>query len=136
MNEIGLEAGIVTSDAEGLRTFYVSGLGFVVERVLTFPQGEVNRLVRGRAMLKLFQPAHRPQPNPTREVWSERAGFAYAALHVDDVGREVERAVGAGATVLVGVTNHRPGALFAMIADPEGNVWELLQEHGDEHGSG
>ena len=26
------------------------------------------------------------------------------------------------------ITNHRPGAWFSLIRDPEGNTWEILQE--------
>ncbi len=41
---------------------------------------------------------------------------------------EVERAKAHGGSVITGVTNHRPGACYALATDPEGNVLELLQE--------
>ncbi len=127
-----IEPGIVTNDARALSDFYEAALGFTVDRVLDLPQGEVHRLSRGAALLKFFQPAAPTKPAPARDSWAEFGGWGYAALHVDDVEADFTRAEAAGATVLIPVTNHRPGAYFALFADPEGNVWELLQEdHSD-----
>jgi predicted enzyme related to lactoylglutathione lyase len=123
-----LEAGIVSADAVRLAAFYRDGLGFSIEHVFEFPQGSVHRLRRDEARLKIHQPVggveHRARPDP----WFRFSGHCYAALHVDDAVAEVDRAALAGATILVPVSNHRPGAWFALIADPEGNVWEILQE--------
>ena len=123
-----LEAGIVTADADRLVAFYRDGLGFTVDRKLTFPQGTVYRLSRDLALCKIYQPASGAADRPAAEPWHRFAGFCYAALHVDDAAAEVDRAVAEGATVLTPLNSHRPGAWFAMIADPDGNVWELLQE--------
>ena len=123
-----IEPGIVTNDARGLSAFYEAALGFTVDRILELPQGEVHRISRGGALMKFFQPAEPTKVAPERDSWAEFAGWGYAALHVDDALAEFARAEAAGATVLIPVTNHRPGAYFALIADPEGNVWELLQE--------
>ena len=123
-----LEAGIVSADAARLVEFYRDGLGFTVERILEFPQGTVHRLVRDDARLKIHQPVGGAEDRRPAEPWFRFAGLCYAALHVDDAAAEVERAVTAGASALVPVTNHRPGAWFALITDPEGNVWEILQE--------
>ncbi|MDE0803814.1 MAG: hypothetical protein OSA99_10855 [Acidimicrobiales bacterium] len=32
------------------------------------------------------------------------------------------------ATIVTEPTSHRRGARYALITDPQGNVWELLQE--------
>ncbi len=127
---IALEAGIVTDDVAALVAFYTTALGFEVVHELSFPQGEVRRLVRGEARLKLYQPVEPNGPQPRPEIWHRSAGWAYAALHVDDAAREVELVRDAGGTVVTEVSNHRPGAWFALIADPEGNTWEILQEDG------
>ncbi|MCU1400007.1 MAG: Glyoxalase/bleomycin resistance protein/dioxygenase [Acidimicrobiales bacterium] len=123
-----LEVGIVTVDAAALAAFYRDGFGFTVERVLEFPQGTVHRLRRDDACCKIYQPAAGAADRLTAEPWHANAGICYAALHVDDARAEVARAVGAGGSVLVPLSNHRPGAWFALVADPEGNVWEVLQE--------
>jgi predicted enzyme related to lactoylglutathione lyase len=123
-----LEAGIITGDGEALAAFYVEGFGFRIDRVLELPQGTVHRLSADRAKIKIFQPIDgaatpaRPQP------WHRDGGFAYASLHVSDIGVAITRATGHGATVHTPPTDHRPGARFAMIQDPDGNIWELLEE--------
>jgi predicted enzyme related to lactoylglutathione lyase len=123
-----IEPGIVTGDGAALAGFYCDALGFTVDVVLSFPQGEVRRLRRGEARLKLYQPAQAGGEAPEGDQWPDRAGWAYAALHVADATAEVEAVRAGGGTVITEVTHHRPRACFAMIADPEGNVWELLQE--------
>ena len=127
-DDAGVEVGIVTTDAENLAAFYAAGLGFSVEVVHTFPAGSVHRLRRGAARCKLFQPAdgvgERSEPNP----WYAQPGIAYGALLVDDADAEVDRARAAGAEVVHPVESHRPGARYALIRDPEGNVWEILEE--------
>ena len=123
----GLESGIVTTDGAALASFYEAAMGFTVERVLDFPQGVVRRLRNGEAQLKIFQPANAVEWSGP-EAWNGVVGFRYAALHVDDAVAAVLAATAAGATVLTDVTHHRPGAAFALIADPDGNVWEILQE--------
>ena len=130
-----LEAGIVSADAGRLAAFYCDGLGFAIERVLEFPQGTVHRLRRNEARLKIHQPVGGAEDRLRADPWSRFSGYCYAALHVDDVAGEVDRAEQAGASVLVPVTNHRPGAWFALIADPEGNVWEVLQETSSAEGA-
>ncbi len=126
-----LEAGIVAADGSALAEFYREALGFDVSAVHELPQGTVHRLTRGRAGLKIFEPSVAPVGERAPEAWSTTAGFAYAALHVDDARAIVAAAAAAGATVLTDVSSHRPGACFALIADPVGNVWEILQEDGE-----
>ena len=128
MSEIRLEAGIVTGDVAALVRFYCEALGFSVDKELSFSEGEVYRLVRDAAQLKLFQPNDAREPAPVPDVWHERVGWAYAALHVTDAAAEVSRVVEHGGAVLTDVTNHRPGACYALVAYPDGNVLELLQE--------
>lgn len=127
MTAVGLEAGIVTAEGAALAEFYVKALGFTVEKVLEFPQGRVRRLSNGAALLKILEPAEQTAAGSS-ELWNAVAGFRYAALHVDDAAAVVAAAACEGATVLTGVTHHRPGAAFALLADPEGNVWEILEE--------
>jgi len=120
--------GIITDDGAGLASFYCRGLRFEITDLFEFPQGDVRRLRRDSVSLKLFQPARATKPSGRGDDWQEQRGHAYVALYVEDAASEVQAAVGAGATLLVPVTEHRPGARFALISDPEGNVWEILQE--------
>jgi uncharacterized glyoxalase superfamily protein PhnB len=126
----GLEAGIVTPSADDLARFYLGAFGFAVSARLEFPQGVVVRLRRGDAALKLFQPAEGAQAVDRPRPWHRDAGFAYGALHVADVESAHALALEHGATSMAGPTAHRPGARYALVADPEGTVWELLEEPG------
>lgn len=123
-----LELGIVTDDDKALVAFYVAAFGFEVERVLEFPQGTVHRLRCGDAGLKIYRPAAGAEHRPVAEPWHRYRGISYGALHVGDAESVVERAVEAGATVIMAVTSHRPGAKAGLVADPDGNVWEILEE--------
>ncbi|HEV7762606.1 MAG TPA: VOC family protein [Acidimicrobiales bacterium] len=125
---IGAEVGIVARDAARLAAFYCEGLGFEVESVVEFPQGAVTRLRRGSARCKLYQPAGGVTERPAADPWFAHPGIAYAALLVDDAEAEVARARAAGAEVVTEVVAHRPGARYALLRDPEGNVWEILEE--------
>jgi len=123
-----LEAGLVTDDAVGLAAFYTGAMGFEVESVREFPQGTVHRLRRDEARLKLYQPAGGAATPQPKEPWFRDGGFAYAALLVDDAEALVEQVREAGATVVTEVVSHRPGARYALVRDPQGNVWEILEE--------
>lgn len=123
-----MEAGIVSHDAESLVRFYVDALGFEQRRVLRYPQGDVHRLVCDAAECKIFQPADPPEAKPEHESWSHFRGFAYAALHVEDVRSVYDRAIAAGAGVIAEPYSPREDATVAIITDPQGNVLELLQE--------
>ena len=127
---IAVEVGIVSDDAEQLVAFYRAAFGFEVERRFEFTQGTVHRLRHGEARCKIFQPADGAEIRPPAEPWHRFRGVCYGALHVDDADAVVADVVLAGGTVVMPVTSHRPGASAAMIADPDGNVWEVLQERG------
>lgn len=125
---ITLEVGLVTSDAAQLVRFYEDGFGFVVAQVLEFPQGSLHRLRRGDARIKIHQPIGGAESRGSIDPWYRYSGICYAALHVQDIQAEVAHSLDAGAVLMTPITNHRPGAAFALIADPDGNVWEILQE--------
>jgi len=128
MNDTWMEAGIVSKDAAALVGFYERALGFEKTSVLEFPVGAVHKLRNGRATIKIFQPGEEPEPRDPSRPFSSYAGWSYAALHVTGIADVLARAEAAGAEVITGVTNHRPGAHMAMFRDPDGNTWELLEE--------
>ena len=123
-----LEAGILSGDGAALAGFLVDGLGFTLLTTFDFPQGTVRRLRRDRARCKVFQPADGVEALPPADPWHGRGGFGYAALLVDDARTLVDRAAAHGAEVLTDVVSHRPGARYALLRDPQGNVWEILEE--------
>lgn len=130
-----LEAGIVAADAALLTAFYERVFDFELTSRLEFEGlGSVLKLRRGPVRIKLFS----PQPAATErldvEPWYAGAGWRYAALYLEsaDALREIVGAVEAnGGGVVLAPASHRPGAVVAVVRDPEGNVWELLYEEGE-----
>lgn len=118
----------MSDDPDALGRFLVDGLGFTADGVRHFPQGEVRRFRRDDARCKVFAPAGGVRAHAGDEPWAQRAGFAYAALLVPDAAAALAQAIAAGATVVAELASHRPGARMAMVRDPQGNVWELLEE--------
>ncbi|MGV3760624.1 MAG: VOC family protein [Actinomycetota bacterium] len=121
----------MSGDPDRLARFLVDGLGFVADGGHRFPQGEVRRFRRDDARCKVFSPTAGAPAAEGGEGWPTHAGFAYAALLVPDADAALAQAVQAGATVMAELVAHRPGARMAMVRDPEGNVWELLEEGAD-----
>jgi uncharacterized glyoxalase superfamily protein PhnB len=127
---IGLEAGIVGRDHD-LLAFYVDVLEFEVTNRLEFPDGLLVKLRRGDARLKLFFPASAPMTPPTFDPYWELGGWRYAALCFDDLDAMhavFARVEASNGSVVMPPRNHRPDAEAALVADPEGNHWELLWE--------
>jgi catechol 2,3-dioxygenase-like lactoylglutathione lyase family enzyme len=124
-----LEAGIVGRDREVLLPFYVDVLGFEIVHRLDFPDGHLVKLRRDAARLKIFFPVTPPATPGYAEPYWELAGWRYAALLFDDRGEmhdvfaRVDHSTG---RVVMAPQRHRPGAEAGLVADPEGNVWELL----------
>ncbi len=138
MGVVGVEAGIVGRDEAMLVGFYSEGLGFEVVGRFEFPVGVVCRLRRGAARLKIFVPTAPVDDVADRAApWFQLGGWRYCALLLDaleDVDALAAAMVAAGGHEILAPSNHRPGARMAMIADPEGNAWELLAEPPDGGG--
>ena len=132
---IALEAGLVGRDEPTLCAFYTRVLGFALVGRLEFEVGTVCKLRRGAARLKIFFPRGAVDPVEEIEPWFQPGGWRYAALHVErlaDVDALAAAAQAAHGRVLMAPTDHRAHARMAMIADPEGNAWELLAEASAE----
>jgi hypothetical protein len=130
-----LEAGVVGRDEQVLCSFYTSVMGFALFDRLEFEVGTVCKLRRDAAHLKLFFPRAAVDPVAPIEPWFRPGGWRYAALNVEhpgDVDVLVTAAVAALGHVLIAPTKHLGTGPLALIADPEGNAWELLAEPRNE----
>jgi uncharacterized glyoxalase superfamily protein PhnB len=127
-----IEPGIVGRDEQALVAFYTEVLQFEVVDRLVFPGlGHLVKLRRGGARFKIFLPEHTPSAALAADPYWEVAGWRYAALLLDDVDelRQVfERVARSSGRVVMEPRTHRPDAQAGLIADPEGNHWELLWE--------
>lgn len=127
-----VEPALVCADAKQLTGWCTEVMGFAVAESWSFEGfGSVVKLRRGDARLKLFTPDSDPMPNPAPGEWSTVSGWRYVALILDEpeeLDRIASAAEPAGGWVLRPPSAHRPGALAAMVIDPEGNAWELFWE--------
>jgi predicted enzyme related to lactoylglutathione lyase len=128
---VTLEAGIVARDPSSLCDFYTSVMHFTLLDHRTFDAGEVYRLRRGEARLKIFCSVGTLDPHTTIEPWYRPGGWRYAALHLDqpdEVDALTTAVRAARGQVLIPPTQHGTGGRLALVSDPEGNTWELLAD--------
>ena len=127
-----LEAGIIGRDRDVLTTFYERVFGFELHDRLEFEaMGLVLKLRRGMVRIKLFFPAPAATDRVVAEPWYACSGWRYVALYCDteaELRGIVDAVAEHGGRVVLAPASHRPGAVVAVVCDPEGNVWELLWE--------
>ena len=130
---VALEAGLVGRDERTLCEFYTRAMGFELVDRAEHAVGAVCKLRRDDARLKLFFSVDAIDPVAEAEPWFKPGGWRYAALVLDSPAAVDELAATVAASrgrVLIPPTTHRPGARMALVADPEGNAWELLAQAG------
>jgi lactoylglutathione lyase len=124
--------GLSVASLEAAAAFYGAAFGFESEFAFELPGA-----VRGRMLLhpsgsrlELFEhpsSAAGLQGAVPLEALATR-GYGHFAWATRDIRAEFERALLAGATSIVEPgQSPEPGVLFAFLADPEGNLVELLQ---------
>ena len=127
-----LDAGLVGRDRAILVAFYTGPMGFaLVQEHAVEGFGTVLRFRRDRARFKVFLPLRDVDAAVDVDPWYRPGGWRYAALTLDtpeELDALVDAVAGAGGRVVLAPTVHRPGAQTAVVADPEGNHWELLWE--------
>ena len=111
-------------DAVAEIEFCIGALGATEVARRPGPDGKIAHALLGfgdeRVMIESEWPALRNRA-PQRDGSSSVAIFVY----LDDVDRVVERALAAGATLLLPLTNQFWGDRTAWIMDPAGHVWTL-----------
>jgi catechol 2,3-dioxygenase-like lactoylglutathione lyase family enzyme len=124
-----LEIGLVSAHDE-LFEFYVEVLGGERLEPRVFPFATVHRLGLPGVNLKVMVPAEAPAVPPAAARFSDVAGLRYLTLWVDDLEALVERWTAGGGAVTTPIGDLRPGVRFALLADPDGNAIEALEQRG------
>ena len=125
--------GLVVTDLERSARWYADVLG--LERGFDFamPHVSVRGCFVGRAdgvRLELFERAGSapaaPRPDPIAAL--EHRGYGHICLATPDLDADFARMVEAGATVIWDPRpSPQPGVRMAFIADPDGNLIELVE---------
>jgi lactoylglutathione lyase len=125
-------AGLSVADLDAACAFYEAALGFAAEHPFELPggiRGLMMRLESG-GRLELFQ--HPSGGGGLRAVSPLEAlathGYGHFAVGAPDIEAVYERALQAGATEMVSPRpSPEPGVRFAFLADPDGNLVELVE---------
>jgi lactoylglutathione lyase len=124
--------GLSVADLEAAEGFYTSAFGFERQLafelsphpirgvMLTHPDGFRLERFEHSASVPGLQAATPIEAHATR-------GYNHFALRSEDIDRLWERAIEAGASgVMPPAPSPEPGVRFAFLADPEGNLVELV----------
>ncbi len=123
--------GLTVGDLAAMRSWYVEALGLEVEFEFALPQHDFRgSMLRGPAYrVELLERAGSDaglQASGPVEAALTR-GFGHVAFDVPDVDAAYDRLVGLGATDRMSPRpSPEPGVRMAYVADPEGNLVELL----------
>ena len=128
MAKPALDAGLVSANAEPLLAFYQAIAGMELLPALTLPNvGIIHKLACGESILRVMVPEKAPAADAT-ESFSAQAGIRYLTLEVTDIAASVEAVRAHGGSVTLAPFELRPGRQVAQVADPDGNMVELVQE--------
>jgi catechol 2,3-dioxygenase-like lactoylglutathione lyase family enzyme len=139
-----LEVGICVVDLDRMVEFYVAGLGCTEQMRMPIPtmvSAPTGMGPDGFVMawlqtpwgerIKLLGPEASPAPAQRRAHLTERQGLAYLSFYVADLATLIDQLVDLGASAVSDGPVVDLGPLhIAFVADPEGNVLELI-EHDD-----
>jgi lactoylglutathione lyase len=124
--------GVNVADLPGMTAWYVAALGLEVELEFTLDHvafsGVVLRSPEGHRVELLHRPgsvAGLQAADPVEAALTR--GFGHVAFDVADVDAAYDALVAAGATDRMSPRpSPEPGVRMAYVADPEGNLLELL----------
>ncbi len=120
-----VDIGIVTTRIHDSLAFYRDLLGFTPVLVLPRSTGDIHLLAAGDALVKLWDSPDAAE-GPRGEIGAA-TGFRYLTIWVDNQDEVVAAARSAGSQVIAEAHEVAPGAMAALVADPDGNVVELLE---------
>lgn len=122
-----VDVGLVSAN-DALVDFYERALGLERLEARVFPFATVHRLRCGPVTLKVMVPADPPNASPAAAPFWARDGLRYLTLWVDALDPLVAAWTANGGTVTMPATELRPGVHSALLADPDGNVVEVMED--------
>lgn len=123
-----IDLGIIAQDIEAMLTFYRDVVGLEFETAIPFPGGgTMHRFKAGDSIVKVIELEPEPEAHAPAGGIRGATGYRYWTLHVENLEECVERVGAAGYRIMVPAREIRPGVSIAIVADPDGNWVELLE---------
>jgi catechol 2,3-dioxygenase-like lactoylglutathione lyase family enzyme len=124
--------GLSVADLDRQRRFYIEAFGFHDEHHTQIPDAGIRIALLsspdGTAVELTERAGSAPQHFADPVEGAGTQGYFHWALTVDDLDGTITAAVAHGArTITRPAPARRPGIRYAYLADPEGNLIELLQ---------
>ncbi len=119
-----LSAYLAVGDAARAIEYYTKAFGATQVVRMDAPGGKIRHaeLELGDSRIMLSDPFPQASTRPPKELGGTSASMF---MYVDDVDAVVKRAVEAGATVTMEVSDQFWGDRFGTITDPFGHVWSI-----------
>ena len=122
-----IDLGIVTTEPAAMVGFYRDVLGFEDQGEMPMPGGTMHRLACGTSVIKIVATRNAPPATAPPGGIQGATGYRYWTISVSNLAEVVAGCEEAGRTVVVPVTELRPGITIAIVEDPDGNWVEFLQ---------
>jgi catechol 2,3-dioxygenase-like lactoylglutathione lyase family enzyme len=117
---------IYTRDLPRLEAFYTQMLGFPVVR--RWDDAGIVFVDAGGLWIELTR-QDAPDDGTRPRALDQGVGINHLALRVDHVDQAFQHLAGIGVRVLAAPADYR-NVRVAFLADPDGNVLELIEDHG------
>ena len=118
-----LTPGLNVRDIRRAAEFYANAFGFTLRTIMDTPQGAVHAELRLRESTLMLSPESRERNNLSANSIGNTPATLY--LLVEDVDSVFNRAVTAGAKVMMPVTDMFWGDRVGQLSDPEGHRWMI-----------
>lgn len=123
-----VDIGMVIRDPESALAFYRDTLGFELTGEMQMPGvGTMYRMKCGDALVKLIHTG-KDLPSPPKGALMDGFGYRYFTIHVENLAAVTERCQSAGYAVPIANTVIREGVTISLVADPDGNFVEFLNQ--------
>jgi predicted enzyme related to lactoylglutathione lyase len=125
-----IDIGIVTNNIDAMMRFYRDTLSLEFEATIPMPGGgNMNRFKVGDSVIKVIELEPKPLAEAAAGGIRGATGYRYWTITVGNLGACVAKAEAAGSKIVVPAKEVRPGVTIAIIADPDGNWVELLENN-------
>ena len=123
-----LDVGIVTTNLEAMKAFYVDSLNFREVSSSPLPGiGTIERLGFGSSILRLMAFEEEP-PHSSPDALRDATGFRFLTIAVDDIDEAFDACTSAGVHVVGPPSPLGPTLMSVLAQDPDGNWIEFITE--------